>query len=98
MLSCSLCGHCSQQRGALLELLRKHGVDDGRPNANRGGLFVLARLDDESVRLAEEQHLLINPGAWARIPGWARICIGLPQDRFEQALDRLDKFLKSGRK
>jgi DNA-binding transcriptional MocR family regulator len=88
----------SQQRGALLELLRKHGVDDGRPNANRGGLFVLARLDDESVRLAEEQHLLINPGAWARIPGWARICIGLPQDRFEQALDRLDKFLKSGRK
>lgn len=85
----------THQRTALLSLLRRYGVDDGCENADRGGLFVLARLDDHLEALAVQEQLLLNPGAWSRAGGWSRVCIGLTEDRFAEAMIRLDCYLSA---
>ena len=88
----------SCQRNDLLALLRHYDVDDRKKNVDRGGLFVLAQIDDLVEILATEQHLLVNSGAWARIPGWSRLCIGLQPERFDVALSRLKKCLAGHRR
>ena len=83
---------CSQRDG-LLELLARHGLDDGLSTRYRGGLFVLAKLADKAKALATDAKLLVNPPEWGRTPGYARLCFSLGPERFDEGLSRLEKFL-----
>lgn len=83
----------SDHRKALTKLLRQHGLDDGLDTPYRGGLFLLARLSPERDRLAIEQKLLINSGAWSKTGDWSRICFSIPPARFNRGLERLTQFL-----
>lgn len=84
----------SQQRDQLLSVLEQFRVADKCGGRDRGGLFVLAAIDHLAEALAKEKQVLVNPGRWARLPRWARICFGLPQAEFDQAMNRLRDFLE----
>ena len=83
----------SGHREALQALLERHDLHDRIDTPYRGGLFMMARLDDRADDLAIDQHLLINKPQWSRTPGLARLCYCLRQDRFKQALERLERYL-----
>ncbi|SRR5579885_297372 len=87
----------SSHRDRLLNLLRHQGVDDGLNTPLRGGLFLLARLGGEVESLARQAQLLLNPPEWGRTPGCARICFSLLPERFEEALQRLERYFRSRR-
>lgn len=86
----------SEQREQLLSLLSTNGMADGLRYARRGGLFLLAKLDDQAQELAREYGLLSNPPAWSRTPDWHRLCFSLESDRFHKGLEKLAKFLGAG--
>lgn len=84
-----------RQREAVLELLKKYDLDDGLPDAIRGGLFVLAKMAEDYQPLAGECAVLINSDDWARTPGWSRICFSIAEQKLDQALLRLSEYLDS---
>lgn len=83
----------SGHREALQALLEQHDLHDRIDTPYRGGLFMMARLDDRADDLAIDQHLLINKPQWSRTSGLSRLCYCLRQDRFKQALERLERYL-----
>jgi DNA-binding transcriptional MocR family regulator len=84
------------QRERVLAVLKKHGLCDSLHSAKRGGIFVLSKFDEKMCTdLAQQQKLLLNPPKWARTPGWARVCFSLEPERFDRAMERLERFLKS---
>lgn len=83
----------TEHRSKLLEVLNKYSLADQIKYARRGALFTMAKLSNKATELAVQEHLLINPGEWARSDGWARICFSIPASKFEEAIDRLYSFL-----
>jgi aspartate/methionine/tyrosine aminotransferase len=83
----------SSQRDELLALLRKHNIDDCIDTPYRGGLFVLARLDERATALARTANVLVNPADWGRTPGWCRFCFSLKPEKFEKGMQQLMEFL-----
>lgn len=81
------------ERDKLYALLSQHGRSDGLEAAKRGGLFMLAKLDEHAEKLAITKGVLANPPEWARTPGWSRLCFSLEPARFNTAYDRLREFL-----
>lgn len=87
--------HLSEHRAKLYALLNKHGISDQLKYARRGALFMLAKIANRADELAKKENLLINPGEWARSDGFARICFSIPSEKFDEALNRLERFLSS---
>ena len=85
----------SARREELLALLRSKGLDDGYDTPYRGGLFLLAKLNDRYERLAREQSILTNPAQWGRTEDMVRMCICVTDDAFGAAMSRLRTFLES---
>lgn len=84
----------TSQRDELLQLLKKHNLDDGLDTPYRGGLFVIAKLADRRDQIATKANLLINSGKWSRSGDWARICFSLPPDKWAIAIERLRNYLE----
>ncbi|MBX9568830.1 MAG: aminotransferase class I/II-fold pyridoxal phosphate-dependent enzyme [Candidatus Obscuribacterales bacterium] len=82
-----------KNRESLLLILQKYKLDDGLPDAKRGALFLLAKMGKLSAELARQEKVLTNPGAWGRTGDWVRFCFCVDQDKLEQALLRIEKFL-----
>jgi aspartate/methionine/tyrosine aminotransferase/SAM-dependent methyltransferase len=85
----------SSRREELLALLRSKGLDDGYDTPYRGGLFLLAKLNDRYERLAREQSILTNPAQWGRTEDMVRMCICVTDEAFGEAMTRLRTFLES---
>lgn len=85
----------STRREELLALLRSKGLDDGYDTPYRGGLFLLAKLNDRYERLAREQSILTNPAQWGRTEDMVRMCICVTDEAFGAAMTRLRAFLES---
>lgn len=85
----------STQRNQVLDLLSRYELADSQHSAKRGGLFVMAQLDDHILGLAKEQKLLLNPSAWGRMEPWVRLCFSLQPDKFEEGFNRLSSYLES---
>jgi aspartate/methionine/tyrosine aminotransferase/methylase of polypeptide subunit release factors len=85
----------SRRRKKLLTLFKEHDVDDKMDTPYRGGIFLMAKLGEFRRQLAEERQLLINEDAWCRTPGWSRVSFSVPEDKFEEAFERLSAFLGS---
>ena len=83
----------SAKREALSSLLAQYGLGDGVDTPYRGGLFLLAKLADRHVELAQKAGLLTNPAEWGRTEGMVRMCFCLTDERFEEAMTRLKAFL-----
>jgi aspartate/methionine/tyrosine aminotransferase/predicted nicotinamide N-methyase len=83
----------TSQRDELLQVLRKHNLDDGIDTPYRGGLFVLAKLADQRDELARKSKLLINSGDWSRSSEWSRLCFSLPPEKWKVAIERLRNYL-----
>ncbi len=83
----------SEQRTRVLHLLKRFDLDDGQQSGQRGGLFLLAKLAARAEELASKERLLVNPPEWGRTPGWVRLCFSLTPERFEEAFNRLERFL-----
>lgn len=81
------------KRERLYALLKKYNLDDGYDSPYRGGLFLLAKLGHLSDALAREELLLVNPPAWGRTEGMVRICYCISDERFNEAISRLESFL-----
>ena len=85
----------SSQRDELLALLKKHNIDDRIDTPYRGGIFLLAKLDDQAVALAKTADVLVNPGDWGRTPGWCRFCFSLKPEKFQRGMQALKVFLEA---
>jgi aspartate/methionine/tyrosine aminotransferase len=85
----------SNQRNALLTVLKKHNLSDELDTPYRGGLFLISKLAEQRERLAQDKKLLINSASWSRTPGWSRICFGVSHEHFFESLQRLEAFLQS---
>jgi DNA-binding transcriptional MocR family regulator len=83
----------SSKREALINLLAQYDLHDGVDTPYRGGLFLLAKLEDRRVELAEQSRLLTNGSDWGRTKDMVRMCFCLTDERFEEALSRLKDFL-----
>jgi hypothetical protein len=83
----------SNQRDELLAVLRSYKLDDGLGAKDRGGIFVLAKLAEHFESLAKSEHLLVNTDRWSRLQGWSRLCVGLPEPKFADAVARLKRYL-----
>jgi DNA-binding transcriptional MocR family regulator len=85
------------QRDRLLAVLRKYDCDDRQDTPYRGGLFLLANIENTG-KLAQAHKLLVNPPEWSRTPGWSRICYSIAPNKFDEALLRLEEFLRKGKR
>ncbi len=85
----------SENRAALVKLLRKHDLDDGLDTPYRGGLFSIFKLAPHRDALAREKKLLINSGDWSRTGDWSRICFSIPREKFDEGMLRLSDFMNS---
>ncbi len=85
----------SRRRKKLLTLFKEHDVDDKMDTPYRGGIFLMAKLGEFRKQLAVEKQLLINEDSWCRTPEWSRVSFSVPDDKFDEAFDRLAAFLAS---
>lgn len=83
----------TRHRKELNDLLKKHNRDLSVDGLLAGGMFTLGRLADVQKDLAVKEKLLVNSEDWSRAKGYARVCYCLPEEKWQEGMKRLERFL-----